>query len=64
MDMKAVGGEFKVCLCKDKTKDEVMNYIRENNIHDLNELRTGMDIGNKCGGCAEDLESLIKLVWE
>ena len=64
MDIKNENGDFKICLCKNKTKDEVINIIKENDIHDLKTLRNIADCGNVCGGCAEDLESLIKIVWE
>ena len=62
MDMKAVGDDFKVCLCKQKTKKEIMDLIRENHITDLNTLKEMGDVGNKCGACGEDLLQLLDMV--
>ncbi len=56
MDMRAMGDDFKVCLCKSKTKKEIIDIIRENEIKTLDELREKADAGNKCGACCEDLE--------
>ena len=64
MDIKKMNDDFKICLCKDKTKGEVFEIIKESNIHDLKSLRSIADVGNVCGGCAEDLETLINLAWE
>ena len=62
MDMKAVGEDFKVCLCKQKTKKEIMDLIRENQITDLKTLQELGDVGNKCGACGEDLQQLLDMV--
>ena len=62
MDMKAVGEDFKVCLCKQKTKKEIMDLIRENQITDLKTLQEMGDVGNKCGACGEDLQQLLDMV--
>lgn len=62
MDMRTVGDDFKVCLCKNKTKSELMNIIREQDIKDLETLREKADVGNKCGACGEDLQQLIDIV--
>lgn len=64
MDMTKVGGDFKVCLCKEKTKDEIIQIIKDNDIRDLKSLRELADIGNKCGACAEDLEALIEAAYK
>ena len=63
MDMNSVGNDFKVCPCNDKTKGEIMNIIKEKEIHDLKTLRDVSGIGSRCGACGEDCESLIKMVW-
>ncbi|MBQ7702738.1 MAG: (2Fe-2S)-binding protein [Firmicutes bacterium] len=60
--MKAVGEDFKVCLCKQKTKKEIMDLIRENQITDLKTLQEMGDVGNKCGACGEDLQQLLDMV--
>ena len=62
MDMLTVGDDFKVCLCKNKTKKEIMDIIREEGIKDLETLREKADVANKCGACGEDLEQLIDMV--
>ena len=64
MDMRAMGDDFKVCLCRNKTKKEVMDFIRENEIKDLEELREKGNVGNKCGACSEDLEQLLVMAYE
>ncbi|MCR5181773.1 MAG: (2Fe-2S)-binding protein [Clostridia bacterium] len=62
MDMKAVGEDFKVCLCKQKTKKEILEIIEENHITDLKTLKEVGDVGNKCGACGEDLQQLLDMV--
>ncbi|MBE6025480.1 MAG: (2Fe-2S)-binding protein [Clostridiales bacterium] len=64
MDMRKKGDDFMVCLCKKKTKKEVMDLIREKEIKTLDELREIGDVGNKCGACAEDLEQLLTMAYE
>lgn len=64
MDMRKKGDDFMVCLCKKKTKKEVMDLIRENNIKTLDELREIGDVGNKCGACGDDLAQLLEMVYE
>ena len=64
MDMRAMGDDFKVCLCKNKTKKEIIDIIRENEIRTLDELREKADAGNKCGACCEDLEQLLTIAYE
>ena len=64
MDMRAAADDFKVCLCKQKTKKELIDLIREKEIKTLDELREIGDVGNKCGACAEDLEQLLTMAYE
>jgi len=64
MDMRKKRDDFMVCLCKKKTKKEVMDLIRENNIKTLDELREIGDVGNKCGACGDDLAQLLEMVYE
>ena len=64
MDMRAMGDDFKVCLCKNRTKKEMVDLIREKEIKTLDELREIGDVGNKCGACCEDLEQLLTLAYE
>lgn len=62
--MRAMGDDFKVCLCKQKTKKELIDIIREKEIKTLDELREIADVGNKCGGCGEDLMQLLEIAYE
>ena len=64
MDMRAMGDDFLVCLCKKKKKGELIELIREKEIKTLEELREQGDVGNKCGACAEDLEQLLTMAYE
>ena len=64
MDMRAMGDDFKVCLCKQKTKNELLDMIREKELKTLDELREIGDVGNKCGACCEDLEQLLMIAYE
>lgn len=51
--------DYKVCLCYNTTRGEVEDFIRENKVTDLKELCQAMNIGNKCGGCREDLQMIL-----
>lgn len=64
MDMRAKADDFMVCLCKKKTKKEVIDIIRENDIRTLDALKDIGDVGNKCGACGEDLEQLLEIAYE
>ena len=64
MDMRAAPDDFKVCLCKQKTKKELIDLIREKEIRTLDDLREIGDVGNKCGGCGEDLLQLLEIAYE
>ena len=64
MDMRAMGDDFMVCLCKKKKKGELIKLIREKELKTLDELREQGDVGNKCGACCEDLEQLLEIAYE
>ncbi len=64
MDIKAKDKDFLVCPCKKKTKGELEEIVRKNRITDVAVLIQTADAGNKCGGCREDLQQIIDLVWE
>ena len=64
MDMRAKGDDFLVCLCKKKTKGELISLIQEKEIKTLDDLREQGDVGNKCGACCEDLEQLLEIAYE
>ncbi|MDY5422834.1 (2Fe-2S)-binding protein [Hornefia butyriciproducens] len=57
MDKKS--REYEVCLCHHVTRGEVEDFIREHQITDLKTLCESMDVGNKCGGCREDLDMIL-----
>lgn len=50
---------YEVCLCKHITRADVEKIIKDKNIKTLKELCKVGDVGNKCGGCREDLESIL-----
>ncbi len=57
--MDRTSRDFEVCLCYHTTRGEVEDLIREKNIKTLKELCEVANIGNKCGGCREDLENIL-----
>ena len=57
MDRKS--REYEVCLCYHTTRGEVEDFIREHGITDLKTLCEEMKIGDKCGGCREDLDMIL-----
>lgn len=63
MDMTKVKDDFTVCVCRGRKKAELMAAIREKDIHDLATFQELENVGNKCGGCREDLMQLIDMVW-
>ncbi|MEE0741969.1 MAG: (2Fe-2S)-binding protein [Emergencia sp.] len=56
--------DYEVCLCYKTTRGEVEDIIREKKITSLKELCETAEIGNKCGGCREDLEMILNQVLE
>jgi len=61
MDKKS--RDYEVCLCYHKTRGEIEDFIRETGIRDLKELCEQAHIGDKCGGCREDLDAILTDVW-
>lgn len=51
--------EYVVCLCYKTTRGQVEDIIREKGIKDLKELCEVAHIGDKCGGCREDLQMIL-----
>ncbi len=51
--------EFIICLCRGITRKQTIDFILENHIEDLKTLCEKMPIGDRCGGCREDLEKLL-----
>lgn len=50
--------DYVVCLCKNITRGQVEAAIREKNLTSLKELKAE-GIGDKCGGCGEDLLMIL-----
>lgn len=64
MDMRTKDDSFIVCPCRGKSKGEVLEAIKKNRITEVDILAQVADVGNKCGGCREDLAQLIEMAWE
>ena len=54
--------EYVICPCRNVTKGEVEDIIREKKIFDIKELSEAANVGNKCGGCRGDLYELIDII--
>lgn len=52
--------EYVICLCRNIKRKDVVKFALENNIRDLKELCEKMPVGDRCGGCREDLEKLLE----
>ncbi len=63
MDMRNKDRDFIVCPCRGKSKGEIEDIIRKNRITDVDVLAQTANAGNKCGGCREDLQQIIDIVW-
>lgn len=57
--MDKTSRDYEVCLCYHTTRGQVEDYIRETKVDNLKDLCEGMKIGNKCGGCREDLQMIL-----
>lgn len=51
--------EYEVCLCYHTTRGEVEDIIRETGVDNLKDLCNVAKVGDKCGGCREDLEMIL-----
>ena len=52
--------EYEICLCRRMKVKDVEEFIISNKITNLKELCEKAKIGDKCGGCREELEMLLK----
>ncbi|MBQ6662217.1 MAG: (2Fe-2S)-binding protein [Firmicutes bacterium] len=50
---------YEVCLCRKITRADVEAFIRESGVKTLPELCRQMPVGDKCGGCREDLDMIL-----
>ncbi len=56
--------DYVVCPCRKVTTGEVEDIIKKENITKLKDLCEIANVGNKCGGCREDLDSILTAVNE
>ncbi len=54
--------EYDICLCRKLKVKDVMEIVKNNKISTLKELCEIGKIGDKCGGCREELEELLKII--
>jgi bacterioferritin-associated ferredoxin len=52
--------DYEVCLCYHITRGDVEDFLAESGIRDLKTLCDQMPVGDKCGGCREDLDMIIQ----
>lgn len=64
MNMRNKDDSFIVCVCQNRSKGDLMQLIRENDVHSLKDYRSLSFIRPRCGACGEDIEQLIEMVWE
>lgn len=64
MSLREEKDDYIVCVCRNKTKGELISIAKENKIEDLISFREIANVGNVCGGCGEDLEEIIKIAKE
>lgn len=57
MDKKS--RDYEVCLCYRTTRGEIEDIIRETGVCDLKALCEIAKVGDKCGGCREDLQMIL-----
>ena len=51
--------EYEICLCRHvKTKD-IIKFIEDNHITSLSDLCLIAKVGDKCGGCREELDAIL-----
>ncbi len=62
--MDQTSREYEVCLCCHTTRGQVEDLIRETGVDNLKDLCATANIGNKCGGCREDLQMILDDVLE
>lgn len=51
--------EYVICPCRNVTRGEVEDIIREKKLFDIKEVIEAANVGNKCGGCRGDIYELI-----
>lgn len=56
---KILDPEYSICLCKKIKTQDIINIIQKNTITSLKELCEVAHVGDKCGGCREDLDAIL-----
>ncbi|MBO4235796.1 MAG: (2Fe-2S)-binding protein [Firmicutes bacterium] len=56
---KLIDPEYVVCLCRHIKTAEVLSAIKEKHINCLRDLCEIIGVGDKCGGCREELSALL-----
>ncbi|MBR6585102.1 MAG: (2Fe-2S)-binding protein [Firmicutes bacterium] len=51
--------EYVICPCRNVTRGEVEDIIREKKLFDIKEVIEAANVGNKCGGCRGDIYQMI-----
>lgn len=59
-NMDKASPDYVVCLCRNTTRRQVEEAIKETGSKTLKELCAAAKIGDKCGGCREDLEMILR----
>ena len=52
--------DYEICPCRHVTRGQVEDIIKEQNITDLKTLCEVANVGNKCGGCREMLDQMLR----
>lgn len=51
--------EYEACLCYHTTRGEIEDIIKKTGVENLKDLCEVAKVGDKCGGCREDLEMIL-----
>ena len=61
---KILNPDYEICLCRHIKTAEVIEIIKDKKISCLKELCDIAGVGDKCGGCREELAALLEYVLE
>lgn len=56
---KILSPDYEICLCRHVKTQDIIKIIKEKNISTLKELCETAGVGDKCGGCREELEFIL-----
>ncbi len=62
--MDKTSPEYVVCLCRRTTRRQVEEAIEKTGARTLKDLCEKANIGDKCGGCREDLDMILREYYE